>query len=205
MILLALALQAQGAVPEIRLLPPDPATPACITEHAGDPAARDACLGVFDPMTMPLAELEQRVPTAHPVEMMQLGIRLFSQEGRKDDGLFWFYASQLRWRTHLTCNPPQPGGEGTLFGAMFDTAGPMFNEYAGENVDNWLATIDAVLAWDARTPERFAEAMSEECDSALEIQRQQMLELRAIISERRAELEAAAALRREQNQLSSER
>jgi len=195
-ILLAVALLAPGAAQEIRILPPDPATQPCIGEHPGDSAARDACMDIVDPMTMPLAELEQRVPTAHPVEMMQLGIRLFTQTDRKGDGLFWFYAAQLRWRTHLTCNPPEPGGEGALFGAMFETAGPMFNKYAGDNVDYWLATIDAVLEWDARTPERFVDDMSQACDIALAEQRQKMLELQAIIVERRAELEAAAARRR---------
>ncbi|MEM7688501.1 MAG: hypothetical protein AAF291_05725 [Pseudomonadota bacterium] len=165
-------------------------------EQASDQLiAFDQCMGLKTPETMSLADLREGIAARHPFEMLTLARRTFDEAEDKAGGLFWFYASQLRWRTRLSCRDFEPGGEGALYGAMFETLGPMFNEWAGENINVWLATIDKVHDWDIATKERFAE--DADCLAQAKEQRAGMLALKQSLIDNRAEIEAKAAERRE--------
>lgn len=139
---------------------------------------------------------EAGIEARHPSEMIVLAAHLFKNPDRKADALFWYYAGQLRFRAHLQCNPPEPGGEGALAGALFETVGQEINLYAGDDVDRWIATIDKVLAWDAATPERFEEDMGERCEAAWEKQRAGLTRLRGMILAQRSEIEKAPVRKR---------
>ena len=150
------------------------------------------CLGVFSAQYSPIDDVIARLPELHPLDYYTAASRLFFEENRKEEALFWFNAGQLRWRTRLECYPSEPGGESSLFGAMQAMVGSEINGFAAHDVDLWLATIDDALAWDAATPVRFVEYDPARCDPALANQRGQMKELRATILETRAEIEAKA-------------
>lgn len=139
---------------------------------------------------------EQGIESRHPSQMIVLAAHLFKTADRRPDALFWYYAGQLRFRAHLQCNPPAPGGEGALAGALFETVGSQINLYAGDDVDRWLTTIDKVLAWDAATPQRFVEDDADRCDAAFAKQREGLAKLRAMIVAQRPEIESAAARKR---------
>ena len=79
---------------------------------------------------------------------------------------------------------------------MFATLGPMFNEWAAQNIDLWLSTIDEVHAWDIATKARFAE--DADCLVEAEEQRAGMRKLEQSIIENRAVLEARAAQLRQE-------
>lgn len=147
-----------------------------------------------DYWSIPLAQLREGMESDHPVRSLIYASRLFEEASRREETLFWFYASQLRWRTRLSCRDFPPGGEGAAFGAMFAALGPPFNEWAADNVDLWIATLDTVHQWDIDTKERFAE--DAQCEAVAAEQRAGMMTLRQDIIDSRAELEAAAEERR---------
>ena len=101
------------------------------------------------------AQLERGIENEHPVTHYVLAARLF-ESGQKDKAVFWFYAGQLRYRFHLAANPNlPPDGDGALFGALSSSLGQPINEYAFGDLDALRATLDNVLAWDAKTKNGF--------------------------------------------------
>jgi len=91
---------------------------------------------------------------ALPGEIMLRAAPLM-QAGRGDEATFWFYAGQLRWRSRLNANPAQdPTGEPALFSSLFETLGPPVNAWALGDIPQLQRTIDAVLLWDERYPDR---------------------------------------------------
>lgn len=147
----------------------------------------------FNPYTVPLEQLREGLESGHPSAMMIYASRVAEESDQPETGLFWFYAGQLRWRTRLACHDFEPGGEGALYGAMFATLGPVFNEWAASNIDAWVATINRVNAWDLATEERFEEDKA--CLEQAQKQRGGMLKLKQSILNNRAKLEAATAAR----------
>ncbi|WP_421950383.1 hypothetical protein [Pelagibacterium sp.] len=105
---------------------------------------------------MPVHQLRAEVPNAHPSGYYVLASRLYDR-GDRDEAVFWFYAGQLRYRTHLACNPDlPPDGDPALFSALSDVIGSEINFYAFGNLDLLLETIDAVIEWDQSTPNGYA-------------------------------------------------
>jgi hypothetical protein len=144
-----------------------------------------------DLYSIPIEELRDGMERAHPLSMMVYALRLSEELNRPQEALFWFYASQLRWRTRMACHEFEPGGEGALFGSMMSVSGAIFNGWASGNIDVWLDTIDRAHAWDLATEERFEE--DKKCTVEAEEQRAGMLKLKQSILDNRTELEAAAA------------
>ena len=105
-----------------------------------------------DAETEPLDTLIADAPHEHPLAMMVLAHRLF-EAGRKDEGVFWFYLGQLRWRAYLAADPDD--SESQMFGQLFQTWAPTFSEYAGGDIAAMLRMFQAVLDWDAAHPDNF--------------------------------------------------
>lgn len=100
-------------------------------------------------------EIESRIEGEHPAAYYVLASKLFDR-GDQDDAVFWFYAGQLRYRTHLACNPDlAPDGDPALFGALSEVIGGEINRYAFGDLDVLKATIDRVVEWDGATQNRF--------------------------------------------------
>ncbi|WP_417581579.1 hypothetical protein [Pelagibacterium sp.] len=109
-----------------------------------------------DFQAMPVDQLRAEVSNAHPSGFYVLASRLYDA-GDRDEAVFWFYAGQLRYRTHLTCNPDlPPDGDPALFSALSEMIGSEINYYAFGDLDSLLDTIDAVIEWDQSTPNGFA-------------------------------------------------
>lgn len=101
-------------------------------------------------------QLRNVVSQSHPAGYYVLAAKLYDQ-GQRDEAVFWFYAGQLRYRTHLACNPDlPPDGDGALFGALSDVIGSEINAYAFGDLDALVSIIDDVIAWDQETPNGFA-------------------------------------------------
>jgi hypothetical protein len=103
----------------------------------------------------PHAEVEAALPSEHPSSYYTYAIRLVEEE-RRDDGVFWFYAGQLRYRFHLAAHPDlAPDGDPAVMASLNATIGTAINAYAGSKPEAWTAQIDRVLAWDAETENDF--------------------------------------------------
>lgn len=100
-------------------------------------------------------DIEANIAGEHPAVFYVLASKLFDR-GERDEAVFWFYAGQLRYRTHLACNPDlPPDGDPALFGALSDVIGGEINRYAFGDLDTLTATLDRVIAWDSATDNRF--------------------------------------------------
>jgi len=101
------------------------------------------------------SKIEQKLKDEHPSEYYKYAGYLW-KDGKKDEALFWFYAGQLRYRFHLKVNPSlAPSGDPALFASLQELLGSPINLYAGSDAQNWTRQIDAVLEWDAATPNGF--------------------------------------------------
>ncbi len=108
----------------------------------------------FDAMS--IDQLKSVVTRSHPSSYYVLASKLFDS-GARDEAVFWFYAGQLRYRTHLACNPDLPAdGDAALFSALSDVIGSEINQYAFRDIPALIATIDEVVAWDEDTSNPFA-------------------------------------------------
>ena len=83
-----------------------------------------------------------------PLEMFAPAFVLF-QNGARDDGVFWFYAAQLRVQYQLVF---ERGDRGQLLSVMRMTIGSPINNYAFQNVANLDRILDRVMEWDKTTP-----------------------------------------------------
>jgi len=99
-----------------------------------------------------IPDLLHDVEHAHPVAMMLLSKRLFDA-GRRDEGVFWFYEAQLRWRALLT--QTSNNAERAQFQRIYEAIGPAINPHAFRDLPKFYAMVDSVLAWDAAHPDDF--------------------------------------------------
>jgi hypothetical protein len=91
----------------------------------------------------------------NPAIYYQSAMTLF-RAGRREDATFIFYLGQLRYRTHLAARPElKPDGDPALFGSLSEVIGRPINEWAFGDMPATLRTLDAVLAYDARDPDKF--------------------------------------------------
>jgi hypothetical protein len=70
------------------------------------------------------------------------------RNGRRDEGVFWYYVGQLRARIEGMSDQRR----GEAYSAVFETIGPQINAYAFGDIDKLAATMDRVLAWDNEHP-----------------------------------------------------
>jgi len=100
-------------------------------------------------------QLQKGIENAHPATHYVLASKLFAS-GRKGDGVFWFYAGQLRYRFHLESNPGlPPDGDPALFASLGEVVGRPLNEYAFGRLRTLRSTILRVLDWDEKTVNGF--------------------------------------------------
>lgn len=91
----------------------------------------------------------------HPAAYYTLALKLF-QSGQREDAAYIFYLGQLRFRTHLAARPHlKPDADPAVFGALSETVGRPINEWAFGDMPALLRLLDAVFAYDQRTPDRF--------------------------------------------------
>ena len=97
---------------------------------------------------------------------------LFNQ-GRKDDGAFWFYAGQLRAR--FDANRCADVSARQAVGVLTEEFGPPINQYMFKDFTKVEALIPRVLEWDRKTPHEYdhrwinlhgMEAMMESLDAS---------------------------------------
>jgi hypothetical protein len=82
-----------------------------------------------------------------PVMLFLPAIVLY-RHGAREDGVFWFYAAQLRTRYQLAS---EQGDRGQLMMVMMMTAAGI-NNYAFQDIARFNRTLDRVLEWDRKTP-----------------------------------------------------
>ena len=105
-----------------------------------------------------VATAAAREVLANP-EQLHEPLMLFSpavvlyQHGDREDGVFWFYAAQLRTRYQLVF---EGGDRGQLMAVMMMAAAGI-NNYAFQDVARFNRTLDRVLEWDRKTPNPYRE------------------------------------------------
>lgn len=100
-----------------------------------------------------------------PMELFPAAFAFF-QNGRKDVGVFWFYAAQLRVRQQMVT---ENGDRGQILSVMLMTMGQPINNYAFQNISNLNRILDRVLEWDRTTPNPFRErAKSKNLDKQID-------------------------------------
>lgn len=172
-----LLLAGLGAAALVFAATPTVAAPPAPTDMRGAQAyARKA----------PLDTLAGEADRLHPVAMMLLAKRLYDAD-RRDEAVFWFYASQLRWRAWLT----GPGSrEQDQFARLFETLGPDINVHGFCNVDMLLATYARVVEWDETHPDALTPDVATRKST-----RDGFLELAESVKARRSEIEAQQGAR----------
>ncbi|WP_458097802.1 hypothetical protein [Roseomonas sp. WA12] len=102
-----------------------------------------------------VAERATALNGQHPAAYYEAAAELF-RAGKRDDATFFFYLGQLRYRVHLAARPNNlVDGDRALFSSLNESFGRPMNEWAFGDIPTLLRTIDAVLAYDARTPDQF--------------------------------------------------
>lgn len=104
--------------------------------------------------TLPPAEIESRVPNANPLNYFLYAARLF-KDGESDKAVFWYHAGELRYKFMLFAHRSPPDEGQALFESMQATVGQPISLYAASDTKKWVEQIDAVLRWDASTPNGF--------------------------------------------------
>lgn len=124
-----------------------------------------------------------------PLQLFSSAFALF-QNGRKDEGVFWFYAAQLRVRQQIVL---ENGDRGQLLSIMLMTMGPYINNYAFQNISNLNQILDRVLEWDNKTANPFREkARSQKLDKQFDQIYTGFRELKTKLVTEKTSMEAAA-------------
>jgi hypothetical protein len=112
-----------------------------------------------------------------PTSLFPIALRLY-QSGQQADGLFWFYAGQLRAGYEASARGPEAGQAIGLVAGLF---GAQIDAYAYDHADLASSAIDKALAWDLATPNPLAAAdaaqdarIHAQVRSSLEKSRQQL-------------------------------
>jgi hypothetical protein len=135
-------------------------------------------------------EIVNRPATLKEPLMLFSPAAVLFQHGLKDDGVFWFYAAQLRVRYQLAF---EKGDRGQLLSVMLMTTGPQINNYAFQDVSNLERILDRVREWDKKTPNPFREQpRSESIDKQLEQVYAGLRDLKAKLIAEKSDLEAKA-------------
>jgi hypothetical protein len=104
--------------------------------------------------TLPPAEIERQLPNANPLNYFLYAGRLF-KDGESDKAVFWYHAGELRFKFLLLAHPSPPDAGQALFESMQASVGQPISLYAGSDTKRWVDQINAVLQWDASTPNGF--------------------------------------------------
>lgn len=100
-------------------------------------------------------EIKKGIEKRHPAAYYILALKLF-EANQKDEGVFWFYAGQLRYRFHVAAKPDlDPSGDPALLASLNETVGRPINEYAFGDLRTLEATLENVMKWDRDTPNGF--------------------------------------------------
>lgn len=106
----------------------------------GDDSARQAAM---------VEEILAHPEKFNPPVLYMVSYVLFKQ-GRKDEGMFWFYAGQLRGR--FDANRCADVSARSAVQDLNEKIGPYVNPYAFEDLDKLKQTVAKVMAWDEVTP-----------------------------------------------------
>lgn len=124
-----------------------------------------------------------------PIGLFSSGMAFFLN-GKKDEGVFWFYAAQLRVRQQMVL---ENGDRGQILSVMLMTAGPLINNYAFQDTSNLNRILDRVLEWDKKTENPFREkARARNLEKQMDQVYVGFNELKSKISIEKTSMEAAA-------------
>lgn len=124
-----------------------------------------------------------------PMQLFSPALTFF-RNGKKDEGVFWFYAAQLRVRQQMVL---EKGDLGQLLLGMLMSMGPYINNYAFQNISNFNQILDRVLEWDKKTPNPFREqARSQKLDKQIKQSYAGFGDLKKRLVTEKTSMEAAA-------------
>lgn len=100
-------------------------------------------------------ELMKGIENQHPMIYFVLAGKLYDAN-RREEATFWLYAGQLRYRFRIEALPEAAQAqEKAVFTEMTRQLGGPINIWAFGDTEMLASTVDAVLAWDEKTPNGF--------------------------------------------------
>lgn len=97
-------------------------------------------------------EIIKGIENQHPMIYYVLAGKLYDAN-RREEATFWLYAGQLRYRFLLEVHSePERANDKAVFAEMTRQIGGPINIWAFGDTAMLASTIDAVLAWDEKTP-----------------------------------------------------
>ncbi len=130
-------------------------TESRMTATAADPTARAAqCLANGTPAEKAavVAEIKAHADRYEPPALYALAAALFAR-GAKEESVFWLYAGQLRARGDTRLWNEESAGDAV--DALNQRYGLSVIDYAFNDVAKLGDTLQAVAAWDAKTPRHY--------------------------------------------------
>ena len=124
----------------------------CATHGASADRALEQALASKDPKAV--EQVLKGADTAEPLLLMQTALGLLELE-RHDEAVFWFYAGQLRARYW----PTLQGENAQILTIFLMTIGEQVNAQAFRDIPALLKTLDAIVAWEEKTFQKWAAAM----------------------------------------------
>jgi hypothetical protein len=133
------------------------AKPAAVAYSSIDVAASNAAVELLNAgtpgKTAALVAAIEADPSLYTPEVLYaLSNRLFD-DGRKDDGAFWFYAGQLRAR--FDANRCAEVDARQVVSALTYNYGTKINQYTFQDPEELAALIRRVVEWDRTMPHRY--------------------------------------------------
>lgn len=88
-----------------------------------------------------------KLEKAHPTEFFGAAAENYRNNKINEAALF-YYIGQLRYRYYIACHPNyRPDGDRAIFASLQSVIGSEINYKLGEDIDNYIRIIDAVIEW----------------------------------------------------------
>ena len=104
----------------------------------------------------PTLAQDEKLAAQHPLVTMADSIKVF-ENGDQERAVFLYYVGQLRARYWSLANNGtwKTSEEGALMSSLMSTVGPPINRYAFGDLPRLRKTIDEVVEWDEKYPNKF--------------------------------------------------
>jgi hypothetical protein len=133
----------------------------------------------------PAAQIPSRegIEARHPSEMLDLAEALFATPEGKEEGVFWYYVGDLRWKTLAACTEPFPFEEIKRMNDRLNEVGGPIRLWSRDNIDTLLLTFDKVEKWDRETTTHYAKGP--DCEAEAQFLRGTIADVKTYIEENR--------------------
>lgn len=100
-------------------------------------------------------QLQADLTSKHPSAYIHLARELF-ERGKKDEAARMYYVGQIRYRAYInTLSEAEAQTEEEAYEQLKATIGDDINQYAAQDLDNWVQLLDSAVEWHHQHPNEF--------------------------------------------------